>query len=50
MTLGPTEPEVLWRPTAESIGATRLAQFAAWVSERRGLSFGEPTDYDTVWR
>jgi acetoacetyl-CoA synthetase len=43
-------PEVLWSPTPESIGQTRLAQFAAWVTAKRGLSFGDPTDYDAVWR
>jgi acetoacetyl-CoA synthetase len=43
-------PDQLWRPTAESIRATRIAAFAAWVAERRGLSFGDPTDYDRLWR
>jgi acetoacetyl-CoA synthetase len=43
-------PDELWRPTAESIRATRIAAFAAWVAERRGLSFGDPTDYDRLWR
>jgi acetoacetyl-CoA synthetase len=43
-------PVELWSPTAESIGSTRLAAFAAWVEERRGLSFGHPTDYDALWR
>ena len=46
----PSTPDVLWRPTPESIGATRLAEFTAWVTEKRGLSFGDPVDYDTVWR
>ena len=27
-----------------------MAAFAAWVAERRGLSFGDPTDYDALWR
>jgi acetoacetyl-CoA synthetase len=44
------EPEILWSPTPGSIAQTRLARFAAWVTEKRGLSFGEPTDYDAVWR
>jgi acetoacetyl-CoA synthetase len=43
-------PEELWRPTYESVRGTRIAQFAAWVAERRGLSFGDPTDYDLLWR
>jgi acetoacetyl-CoA synthetase len=46
----PAEPDVLWRPTPESIRATRLARFAAWVTERRGLDFGDPPDYDAIWR
>jgi acetoacetyl-CoA synthetase len=50
VTAEPIAPEVLWSPTPESIGQTRLAQFAAWVTEKRGLSFGDPTDYDAVWR
>jgi acetoacetyl-CoA synthetase len=43
-------PQELWSPTPESIRATRVAAFAAWVAERRGISFGDPTDYDTLWR
>src|SRR4051812_30386347 len=43
-------PEELWRPTPESIRATRIAEFAGWVAERRGLDFGDPTDYDRLWR
>jgi acetoacetyl-CoA synthetase len=50
VTAEPSAPDVLWRPTPESIGATRLAEFTAWVTEKRGLSFGDPVDYDTVWR
>jgi acetoacetyl-CoA synthetase len=42
--------EVLWEPTPESMRATRVAAFARWVEERRGLSFGDPTDYDALWR
>ncbi len=43
-------PEVLWTPTPEVVRATRMAHFAAWVADRRGLSFGDPPDYDAVWR
>ncbi|TFV86590.1 acetoacetate--CoA ligase [Blastococcus sp. CT_GayMR16] len=43
-------PEELWRPTPESIRATRLAEFATWVEQRRDLSFGDPTNYDLLWR
>jgi acetoacetyl-CoA synthetase len=42
--------EVLWRPTPESIAASRLGRFAAWVAGRRGLDFGGPPDYDAIWR
>jgi acetoacetyl-CoA synthetase len=30
--------------------ATRLAGFAGWVAQRRGLDFGDPPDYDAIWR
>jgi acetoacetyl-CoA synthetase len=43
-------PEVLWRPTPESARATRIAAFAGWAAQRRGLSFGDPPDYDALWR
>ena len=43
-------PEVLWQPTPESARRTRVADFAARVTERRGLSFGDPPDYDALWR
>jgi acetoacetyl-CoA synthetase len=46
----PTGPEVLWRPTPESIAASQLGRFAAWAAGRRGLDVGSPADYDTVWR
>jgi acetoacetyl-CoA synthetase len=44
------EPAVLWRPTPESIRATRLAEFADRVARRRGLDLGDPADYDAIWR
>jgi acetoacetyl-CoA synthetase len=43
-------PEVLWTPTPDSARATRVAAFARWVRERRGLDFGDPPDYDALWR
>ncbi|MCW2616900.1 MAG: acsA, partial [Modestobacter sp.] len=43
-------PEVLWSPTPESIAASGLGRFAAWVAERRGLGFGTPPEYDAIWR
>ena len=42
--------DVLWQPTAESVRGTRIAAFAEWVTQRRGLSFGQPADYDALWR
>ncbi len=42
--------DVLWQPTPASIRGTRIAAFAEWVSRRRGLSFGDPVDYDALWR
>ena len=50
MSVDPSVPEILWQPTADSIGATRIAGFAAEVAARRGLSFGDPVDYDALWR
>ncbi|MEO3862675.1 acetoacetate--CoA ligase [Acrocarpospora sp. B8E8] len=46
----PATPGLLWQPTQESARLTRIADFAAWVARRRGLSFGDPVDYDTLWR
>jgi acetoacetyl-CoA synthetase len=43
-------PAELWKPTPESMRATRMAAFARWAAERRGLSFGDPPDYDALWR
>jgi acetoacetyl-CoA synthetase len=43
-------PEVLWQPTPATIAGTRIAAFACWVAQRRGLSFGDPVDYDRLWR
>ncbi len=42
--------DVLWQPTPETIRGTRIAAFAGEVAQRRGLSFGEPVDYDALWR
>ncbi len=42
--------DVLWQPTPESIRGTRIAAFAREVAQRRGLSFGDPVDYDALWR
>jgi acetoacetyl-CoA synthetase len=50
VTAEPSVPQVLWSPSPESIGRTRLARFAAWVTDKRGVSFGDPVDYDAVWR
>ncbi|WP_309229963.1 MULTISPECIES: acetoacetate--CoA ligase [unclassified Blastococcus] len=42
--------DVLWQPTPETMRGTRIAAFARWVEQRRGLSFGDPVDYDALWR
>ena len=41
--------DVLWQPAPESIRGTRIAAFAEWVAQRRGLAFGDPVDYDALW-
>ena len=46
----PSVPEVLWSPTPESARATRIAAFAEWVAGRRGLEFGDPPEFDALWR
>jgi acetoacetyl-CoA synthetase len=44
-------PEVLWRPTTETARDSRVAAFARFVTGRRGdLGFGDPPDYDALWR
>jgi acetoacetyl-CoA synthetase len=43
-------PEVLWAPTADSARASRIAAFAAWAGRRRDRTFGDPPDYDELWR
>ncbi|HYY12541.1 MAG TPA: acetoacetate--CoA ligase, partial [Kineosporiaceae bacterium] len=43
-------PAILWSPTPESARATRIAHFARWVSAKRGVEFGDPPDYDALWR
>ncbi|WP_222273030.1 acetoacetate--CoA ligase [Modestobacter marinus] len=44
------QPGLLWTPTLKSARGTRAAEFARWVGGRRGLDFGDPPDYDTLWR
>jgi acetoacetyl-CoA synthetase len=43
-------PAVLWTPTPGFARGTRIAGFARAVSERRGVEFGDPPDYDALWR
>jgi acetoacetyl-CoA synthetase len=43
-------PTELWRPTPDRMRGTRIAAFARWVEERRGVSFGDPAEYDVLWR
>ncbi|MEU6130702.1 acetoacetate--CoA ligase [Saccharopolyspora sp. NPDC047091] len=39
-------PEVLWRPTAEQVAGTRLAEFREWLRTERGLDL---PDYPALW-
>ena len=43
-------PVVVWEPTPEEARASRIAAFARWVAARRGIDFGDPPDYDALWR
>ncbi|MCA0145751.1 acetoacetate--CoA ligase [Blastococcus sp. LR1] len=43
-------PTELWRPDPDRMRGTRMAAFARWVEERRGVSFGDPVEYDVLWR
>lgn len=36
----------LWTPTPETVAASQLGRFAAWVSGRRGIPL---EDYDAIW-
>ena len=42
--------DVLWSPTPESARATKIAEFARWVTAKRGTDFSDPPDYDALWR
>ena len=41
---------MLWRPTPEFARRSRIADFARFVAGRRGADFGDPPDYDQLWR
>jgi acetoacetyl-CoA synthetase len=40
-------PELVWQPTAEAVGTTRVAAFRAWLAEHRGVAVA---DYEQLWR
>ncbi|WP_028661926.1 acetoacetate--CoA ligase [Saccharomonospora saliphila] len=40
------DPEVLWRPSAEEVERTRVADFRRWLRERRGVAVD---DYAGLW-
>ncbi|OLT39133.1 acetoacetate--CoA ligase [Saccharomonospora sp. CUA-673] len=40
------EDTVLWRPTAEQVEATRIADFRRWLAEERGVT---TKDYAQLW-
>lgn len=42
--------DVLWQPSVERMRGARITAFARWVEQRRGLSFGDPVEYDALWR
>ena len=50
MSMQESAPEILWSPSPEYVSAARISAFAAWVSERRALDFGDPLHYDSLWR
>ncbi len=50
MTSHRTGPDVLWRPDPETARSSRIAAFARFVEGRRGTDFGDPPDYDRLWR
>ncbi len=40
-------PEVLWRPSGDARGATRMGRYLAWLEAERGLAF---ETYADAWR
>ncbi|HWH95291.1 MAG TPA: acetoacetate--CoA ligase [Baekduia sp.] len=42
-----TAGEVMWRPTAELVQRSRLAEYVRWLATHRGLEF---EDYASLWR
>src|SRR5205807_9880772 len=40
-------PELLWTPSPERIERATITRYAAWLSERHGLTFDS---YDELWR
>src|SRR5581483_3701819 len=42
-----SDPDLLWKPSAERVEQAALTAFQRWLGETRGL---ELTDYDALWR
>ena len=42
-----TQGDVLWAPSVQQIGETRLAAFMQWLGQERGLNF---PDYQALWQ
>jgi acetoacetyl-CoA synthetase len=43
------QPEILWQPSPEQIGATNLSAYVAWLRRERGLDF-RVDDYESLQR
>ena len=43
------QPDILWQPSPEQIGATNLSAYVAWLRRERGLDF-RVDDYETLQR
>jgi acetoacetyl-CoA synthetase len=42
-----SEPEILWRPSAERIERAVITRYGAWLEQTRGLHFA---DYQAMWQ
>lgn len=41
------EPRVLWKPDADRLGRSRMADYMAWLAQHKGLAF---SDYNSLWQ
>ncbi len=42
-----SEPEILWKPSAQRIERARITRYCEWLERTRGLRFD---DYEALWR